>query len=77
MEYKVVGFVPSLNHEGKEKVLLVAPQLEKLINEYAKEGWKYVRLEQVITHVKGNNGCLGLGAKPDSITTRQMVVFER
>lgn len=77
MEYKVVGFVPSLKQEGKEKVLLVAPQLEEVINKYAKEGWSYVRLEQVTTHVKGTDGCFGIGAKPASITSRQMIVFRK
>lgn len=77
MEYKVVGFVPSLKQDGKEKVLLVAPQLESLINKYAEEGWKYVRLEQVTTHVKGTNGCLGIGGNPATVTTRQLIVFEK
>tara|TARA_R110000744_G_scaffold351380_1_gene457207 strand:+ start:64 stop:294 length:231 start_codon:yes stop_codon:yes gene_type:complete len=76
MEYKVIPFVASIDHK-KGTSDHVAQQLEKLINQYASEGWNYVRLEGVTTFVGPDNGCFGLGAKPGFTTTRQMVVFSK
>lgn len=76
MEYKVVPFVASIDHKSGTSDD-VAKQLEKLINEYASQGWKYIRLEGVSTFVNPDNGCFGLGAKPGFTTNRQMVVFSK
>lgn len=76
MEYKVVPFVASLDYKTGTSDQ-VAYQLENLINQYAREGWHYVRLESVSTYVSPDNGCFGLGAKPGYTTSRQMVVFSK
>lgn len=76
MEYKVVPFVASIDAKiGTSDQ--VAQQLESLILNFTKIGWKYERLESVMTFVQPDNGCFGLGAKPGYTTTRQMVVFSR
>lgn len=76
MEYKVVPFVASLDAK-KGTSEHVAEQLESLIKNFTHQGWKYVRLESVITFVQPETGCFGLGAKPGFTTSRQMVVFEK
>ncbi|MDI9310436.1 MAG: hypothetical protein QM535_09485 [Limnohabitans sp.] len=76
MEYKVVPFVASLDPK-KGTSDNVANQLESLISNFSNQGWKYVRLESVITFVQPETGCFGLGAKPGYTTSRQMVVFEK
>jgi len=75
MEYKVLPFVASI--ETKENSKQVANQLEDLIQNLANQGWKYIRLESVITFVKPETGCFGLGAKPGYTTSRQMIVFAK
>ena len=76
MNYKVVPFVAAIEQK-KGTSDDVARQLELLINEYASQGWNYVRLEAVSTFVGPDNGCFGLGGKPGYSTTRQMVVFSK
>ncbi|PJB57391.1 MAG: hypothetical protein CO098_11675 [Bacteroidetes bacterium CG_4_9_14_3_um_filter_41_19] len=76
MQYKVVPFVASIDQK-KGTSDHVAQQLEQLINEYASNGWTYVRLESVSTYVSPDNGCFGLGGKPGFTTARQMVVFSK
>jgi len=76
MKYKVIPFVASIDHKVGNSDH-VAQQLEKLINQYASEGWNYVRLEGVTTFVSPDNGCFGIGGKPGFTTTRQMVVFSK
>ncbi|PRD56784.1 DUF4177 domain-containing protein [Sphingobacterium gobiense] len=76
MEYKVVPFVALIDHKSGTSDH-VAEQLEKLINQGAKEGWNYVRLESVTTQVSPDTGCFGFGGRPAYTTTRQMVVFSR
>lgn len=76
MEYKVVPFVASIDHnKGTSKD--VAEQLESVIKHHSDQGWKYVRLESVITYVQPDAGCFGFGAKPGYTTSNQMVVFNR
>jgi hypothetical protein len=76
MEYKVVPFVAAIDHK-KGTSDHVAEQLEKLINRFAAQGWHYVRLESVVTHVSADDGCFGFGAKPAYNTSAQMVVFQK
>lgn len=77
MEYKVVAFVASMDQHKKGTSKPVAEQLEVLINQYANEGWNYVRLESVSTYVNPDNGCFGFGSKPGFTTSRQLIVFSR
>jgi hypothetical protein len=74
-EYKVVPFIAQItqnDHTG-----IVASQLETLIKIYSQNGWEYVRLESVETHVAGNHGCFGMGATPGAVTSCSMAVFKR
>lgn len=67
MEYKVLPFAADImSNEGSEKA---AQQLSDLINTNASEGWKYLRMETLVTYVttpavEGSSGCFGFGATP-------------
>ena len=76
MEYKVIPFTASMDQK-KDSTLVVAGQLEGLINQQSKLGWTYIRLESVSTYVQPDPGCFGLGAKPGHMASYQMVVFSR
>lgn len=75
MEYKVVPFVASITQQ--DNAGKAAAQLQVLATEYAKEGWEYIRLESVETHIAGDNGCFGIGATPAKTTSVSMAVFRR
>lgn len=75
MAYKVVPFVANL--ASKEGAKTTATQLEELINQMAKEGWEYVRLESVETYIGGETGCFGMGATPGKTTYFSMAVFKQ
>lgn len=73
--YKVIPFVAVINHnDTTEKV---AQQLQEVINAYANQGWEYVRLESVETHIAESKGCFGVGATPGRNTIFRMVVFRK
>lgn len=76
MEYKVVPFTATLNHQ-KETTTVVANQLEELITKFTNEGWNYIRLESVSTYIQPDSGCFGLGATAGHLTSYQMVVFSK
>jgi hypothetical protein len=76
MEYKVIPFVASID-ANKGTAVHVAEQLSGIVSYHADHGWKYVRLESVITYVQPDNGCFGLGGKPGYTTSRQMIVFSK
>jgi len=75
MRYKLLPFIGSLDQNKKFSSQHVAEQLEEVIAKQAVQGWEYVRLESVSTHVAPENGCFGLGAKPGFMTSRQVLVF--
>lgn len=75
MEYKVVPFVASITQNDNSAK--AAGQLQALATEYAKDGWEYIRLESVETHIAGDNGCFGIGATPARTASVSMVVFRR
>ncbi len=75
MEYSVVAFYPVL--KSKDSRSEAAKQLQDLINNQAKSGWLYERLETVSTVVEGTKGCFGIGATPNTALALQMVVFRR
>ena len=74
-EYKVVPFVAVITQDKDSAT--AASQLELLIQSYAKNGWEYVRLENVETYIQGDAGCFGIGATPPRATAYSMVVFKR
>lgn len=73
--YKVVPFVAVITKS--DTTSKVAEQLEALVNQQASQGWEYVRLESVETHIEGDKGCFGFGATPGHNTVFSMVVFKR
>lgn len=75
MNFIVVPFIAHITHDGSSKE--VAQQLQRLINEYASQGWEYLRLESVETAIAADAGCFGLGAKPGYTTVYRMAVFKQ
>ncbi|MCG7502066.1 DUF4177 domain-containing protein [Tenacibaculum sp. Mcav3-52] len=76
MEYKVIPFTPSIDR-NKGNSAKVAQQLEVIISNYNDQGWRYVRLESVETHVLPDSGCFGIGSQPGYTAYRQMIVFSK
>jgi len=74
MNYLVVPFVAKITH--KDTSATVAEQLQVLIDKHTSDGWEFVRLENVETHVAPDNGCFGIGAKPGVNTIYKMAVFK-
>jgi hypothetical protein len=79
MTYKVVPFNAQIQvDEGAERA---AAQLEGLVNQYEGDGWAFHGLETIDTVIvtPGTNGCLGLGAVPESRTnvSAYVAVFQR
>lgn len=68
-EYKVVPFTAQLNAgQGSD---YAARQLEGLVNKHSGEGWSFLGLEALETlivtpSVPGSNGCVGIGAYPET-----------
>lgn len=75
MQYIAVPFVASIANNGTSAQ--AAEQLQQLVQHYAAQGFRYVRLEQLTTHVAGSNGCFGLGATPATVRSFSLVVFSR
>lgn len=76
MEYRVVPFVPSLDHKNPSGDA-AADQLNAIITMHADKSWEYVRLESVSSWVAPDTGCFGFGGKAGYHTTRQVIVFKR
>lgn len=76
MKYKAVPFVASLDHK-KPSGEAAAIQLQDIISQHSREGWDYVRLENVSAWVAPDTGCFGIGAVPGYNTIRQVIVFEK
>lgn len=75
MEYKIIPFTAHISQ--KDAPAAAAHQLEALIRQHATGGWEYAGLESLDTIVKGNAGCFGQGASPDSRQTFQVAVFRK
>ena len=75
MDFKVVPFVAKIT--GSDSTSSVANQLDDLIKSMKADGWEYVRLEKVDTIVKGNNGCFGYGATPDTLNSFTVAIFKK
>ncbi len=76
MEYKVIPFTVQIDHKAGSSNY-VSLQLEQLINKYCTQGWTYLRMETVTNHIRGNEGCFGLGAKPGFTLVSNMLVFKK
>ena len=75
MEYKVVYFHPDV--KDTEGAGGAASQLEALINENAKEGWEYYRMEGMRVELIAT-GCNAMFSKVNVKTKNlQLVVFRK
>lgn len=74
MNYIVVPFVAQISHN--ETTASVASQLQTLINHYSREGWEYVRLENVETKIAPDTGCFSSN-KVGYSTSFKMAVFKK
>lgn len=75
MEYKVVSIVPV--QKEKETGVQVAQDLENTIKQHSRDGWAYVRVENLKTWVNPAGGCFGFGQTPGYYAERQMIVFKK
>jgi hypothetical protein len=81
MQFKVVPFVAKISNSGGASD--AASQLQTLISGEGADGWEYVRLEQIHTHVAGlpgDNGCFGWGKTQPTAggeTTYAVAVFRK
>lgn len=76
MEYKVIPFVATANHQNQNSAN-IAKQLEDLIRVQASQGWNYIRLENVSTHIQPIKGCFGNTVQKGYLTSYQIVVFSK
>lgn len=72
MAYKVLPFSASMSASDASSNPVT--QLEKLLNDQAKEGWEFDALEDVAfdLHTPGNAGCFGIGATPGFTETKRV-----
>ena len=75
MQYKVVPFVAKIANDGGSNQ--AASALQQLINAEAQDGWNYMHMDNITTHIAGNNGCFGFGATAPSMTSYAVVVFNK
>ena len=73
MAYKVIPF-DSQKFDTSESV---AKELERIIENEAVDGFKYVNHEYSDKLQPGSAGCFGIGAKADSVNHVGFVVFEK
>ena len=82
MEYKVMPFAPDVS-EAEDQHVELANQLQKLINDQAVEGWRFLRIEStnVIIPAPAQAGCfsmLSMGGGGGSTMMRfDVAVFEK
>ncbi|MBQ4819610.1 hypothetical protein [Aquimarina sp. MMG016] len=68
MEFKVVHFERSKD---------VSAELQNIINAQHSYGWEYVNHQYSDKLIPGNQGCFGLGAKPDMVSHVGLVIFKK
>ncbi len=83
MEYKVVPFAPDVT-EAEDPHVELANLLQKLINEQATEGWKFIRIEStnIFMPAASSGGCFSLmspagGGGGGTLTRFDIAVFEK
>ena len=71
--YEVVSLTPGVREGDKEKGAKIAQQVQSLINDKAREGWEFYRVETV--YVSVTPGCLAglFGAKSVYMPVNQVV----
>lgn len=73
--FKAIPFTASITRN--DNASKVAEQIQALIDQHSIEGWEYVRLESVETHIAPENGCFGIGAQPGFTTSFKVIIFEK
>ncbi len=82
MEYKVMPFTPDVT-EAEDPHVELANQLQKLINEQATEGWKFLRIEStnVVIPAPAQAGCFSMlsmgGGGGSTLMRYDVAVFEK
>ena len=81
MEYKVMPFAPDVS-EAEDQHIELANQLQKLINEQAAEGWRFLRIESsnVIVPAPAQAGCFSMlspAGGGSTIARFDVAVFEK
>lgn len=75
MEYKVVPFIAQITRNDTSST--VAKQMQITIDDFANQGWEYLRMDSVETAIAADQGCFGIGAKPSFVTTYTVLVFRK
>lgn len=75
MTHRVIAFHPAIASTGNSSQ--VAEQMEAAIRKEAEQGWTFVAHTTSQTLVRGDTGCFGIGAKPDSSTQLQFLIFKQ
>lgn len=75
MDYKVVPFAAHITKSDTSST--VASQMQIIIDKNVQDGWEYLRMDSVQTHVAGTDGCFGFGAQPGFVTTFNVLIFKR
>jgi hypothetical protein len=75
MDYKVVHFSASISNRGNYGD--AATQVESRIKQESTAGWEFVSCGNIDTSVAGSNGCFGIGAKPDTMTSILVLIFKK
>jgi len=73
--YNVVSYKASIAHTGSGED--VAAALQQIIERETANGWEFVQVQELTTHVAGNMGCFGLGATPSFDTSLAILIFKK
>lgn len=73
--YKVLPFQGYLSHQGNPSQ--ISDELARIINHEAANGWTFVQVRELTTHMAGANGCFGLGTEPSRGFSLVVLVFRR
>ena len=75
MEYKVVPFTAQITR--KDTSVTVGKQMQEIIDTNVNEGWEYLRMDSVQTHITAEQGCFGFGAQPGYMTSFNVLIFKK
>ena len=75
MQYKVIPFIAKISNTGGAEQ--AAEALQQMINAEARDGWSYMHMDNITTHIAADAGCFGFGAKPAGMTSYAVVVFSK
>ncbi len=76
-EFKVIPFKPVHNSKGRTSLKEVAEQLDDHFTEASQNGWTYVRIETIRSHVPAKGGCFGFFKTPAYDMSNHFIVYSR